>query len=225
MQKRKSEIQLPPKALHEFFSRPSLMSGEDAETYAELYAEVDAQVKPRNVFDRMRVSDIVNRLWEQQRFRRATGAVINGNRREALVTILSVGIGLRPRDARAAADVYFGLTRLDSGIHLTQSELGTVKLPGNRAALVGLLGRHGFSEADIDHIATQMSVDTLAGLEDLALKHETRREAIFAALMRDRERLRRDEQPAAQEDERGGRRAASHANAASDRASSGAALQ
>jgi hypothetical protein len=172
------------------------MNGEDGETYSELYAEVEELVQPRNVWDWMRVSDIASRYWEQQRYRRATGAVVNGKRREALVTILHVGVGLRPRDARAAADVYFGLAREDRGPVLLCSELGTVTVPENRAGVVRLLKKHGFTEADIDHIAMQMSVETLTGLENLALKHETRREAILADLMRAREARGQDE-PAA----------------------------
>jgi hypothetical protein len=192
----KSKSNRPSNGLNRLFSTPSLMNSEDGEIYAELYAEVEELVQPRNVWDRMRVSDIVSRYWEQQRYRRATGAVVNGYRREALVTILNVGIGLKPRDARAAADIYFGLLRTDPGPVYSSSELGAVKLPKGRAGVVGLLRRHGFTEADIDHVAMEMSVDTLAGLENLALKHETRREAILADLMRRRESWARDQPPA-----------------------------
>jgi hypothetical protein len=41
--------------------------------------------------------------------------------------------------------------------------------------------------------STALTVDTLAGLENLALKHETRREAILTDLMRAREGRRPDE--------------------------------
>ena len=188
-----------PQGRSKLLSTPSLMSGEGGETFAELHAEIEEYVEPRSVWDRMRVSDIAYRYREQQRYRRAAAAVVNSNRRQALVTILNVGVGLKPRDARAAADTYFGLAREDKGIFLTQSELGAVRVPRNRAGVVDLLQRHGFSEDDIDHVAVQMSADTLAGLENLALKHETRREAIFAELMRDRERRREGERAPTQE--------------------------
>jgi hypothetical protein len=177
----------PSNGLNKLFSTPSLMNGEDGEIYAALYAEVEALVEPHNVWDRMRVSDIANRYWEQQRYRRATGAVVNGNRREALVTLLSGSVGMNLRDARAAADIFFGLARKDQGIDIG-FELGKVKLPRDRAGVVGLLETHGFTEADIDHVAMQMSLETLAGLENLALKHETRREAILIDLTRSRKR-------------------------------------
>jgi hypothetical protein len=194
MEKLKSNGQ--SNGLNKLLSTPSLMNGEDGEVYAELYAEVEQLVQPANVWDCMRVSDVANRYWEQQRYRRATGSVINGKRREALVTILNVGVGLSPRDARAVADIYFGLVRENPGCVLFSSELGSVKLPGNRAGVVGLLRRHGFTEADIDHVAVEMAADTLAGLENLALKHEVRREAILTDLMRARERREKDKRPA-----------------------------
>jgi hypothetical protein len=196
----KSKPDRPPNGLKKLFSTPSLMNGEDGAIYADLCADLEELVQPRNVWDQMRVSDVANRYWEQQRYRRATGAVINGKRREALVTIVNDGIGLSPRDARAAADIYFRLARIRPGSVLSSSELGAVNLPGNRAGVVGLLRRHGFTEADIDHVAMQMSVDTLAGLENLALKHETRREAILTDLMRRREGRGLNERPAEHSD-------------------------
>jgi hypothetical protein len=177
----------PSNGLNKLFSTPSLMNGEDGETYAALYAEVEALIEPRNVLDRMRVSDIATRFWEQRRYRRASGAVVNARRRAALVTILNGDIGLGHSDAHTAADRFFGLKRKRDPGHRRAA-----KLPRDRAGVVGLLEKHGFSEADIDNIALQMSLDTLADLENLALKHETRREAIFAELMRGRERRKKD---------------------------------
>ena len=48
--------------------------------------------------------------------------------------------------------------------------------------------QHGFVEADIDRIATETSVDTLADLENLALKHEIRRKATVRELERRRKK-------------------------------------
>ena len=42
--------------------------------------------------------------------------------------------------------------------------------------------QHGFVETDIDRVAMEMSVDTLADLENLALKHEVRRKATVREL-------------------------------------------
>jgi hypothetical protein len=47
---------------------------------------------------------------------------------------------------------------------------------------------HGFFETDIDRVAMETSADTLADLENLALKHEIRREAIVRELERRRKK-------------------------------------
>jgi hypothetical protein len=46
----------------------------------------------------MMVSDITNHFWEQQRYRRCTGAIVNSKRRAALLTILRTGIELNSKD-------------------------------------------------------------------------------------------------------------------------------
>ena len=48
--------------------------------------------------------------------------------------------------------------------------------------------QHGFVETDIDRVAIETSVETLADLENLALKHEIRREDIFRELQRRHEK-------------------------------------
>jgi hypothetical protein len=48
--------------------------------------------------------------------------------------------------------------------------------------------KHGFGETDIDRLSIETSVDTLADLENLALKHEIGREAIFREAERRREK-------------------------------------
>jgi hypothetical protein len=70
-----------PRGLDRLFPTPSLMNGEDAEVYAELCARVEEVVQPKDVWDHMTVSDMVNHFWEQQRYRRCTGAIINSGRR------------------------------------------------------------------------------------------------------------------------------------------------
>src|SRR5271170_5191647 len=99
--------------LGKLFSTPSLMKGEDPSVYAELYARVEEVAEPRDVWDQMMVADITNHFWEQQRYRRCTGTIINSNRRRALEKILGGGIGLNPQDTKTVADTYFGVTRFE----------------------------------------------------------------------------------------------------------------
>jgi hypothetical protein len=80
--------------LNRLFSAPSLMSGEDPKAYAELHAWVEELVEPKDVWDHMMVADVTNHFWEQQRYRRCTGAIIDSRRRAALLKILEEAVGL-----------------------------------------------------------------------------------------------------------------------------------
>jgi hypothetical protein len=175
--------------LGRLFSTPSLMKGENQHLYGALYRRVEEVVRPKDVFDQMMVADIANHFWEQQRYRRCTGTVINSKRRAALVRMLHGAIGLNEVDAETAADTYFGVARLEETEvtdYTTQ-----VRIPKTRAGIVELMEKNGFVETDIDRLAMETSVDALADLEDLALKHEIQRRATLRELERRRKKTLR----------------------------------
>ncbi len=135
------------------------------------------------------VSDVVNHFWEQQRYRHCTGTIINVNRREALKNILQHGIGLNLGDTHALLDIYFDVKRCgETTPNLIHPD--PAQIPNTRQGLITFLKAHGFDEADIDGLAMERSVDTLAEFESLALKHELRREAILRELESRQERRR-----------------------------------
>jgi hypothetical protein len=197
--------ELPP-ALNALFSTPSLMNGEDAQAYAELYAWVEEVAQPRNVLDLMLVADVVNHFWEQQRYRRCTGAIINSRRRPALLKILTESIGLNPHDAMDLADIYFAVVRWQEDNRRTAYS-DPAQIPNTRSGIIRLLMKHGFTETDIDRVAMEFSIDTLAAIENLALKHELRREVIMSELERRREHRARQQLSAASRQLDGGARA------------------
>jgi hypothetical protein len=54
--------------------------------------------------------------------------------------------------------------------------------------VIDLLKKYGLDESDIDRVAMEKSVEALADLENLAFRHEIRREAIFKEVERRRDR-------------------------------------
>jgi hypothetical protein len=176
------------------FSTPSLMKGEDPDIYAELYARVEEVVQPNDVWDQMMVADIANHFWEQQRYRRCTGTIINSKRRAALETILRKEIGLNSGDAQSVADIYFGLTRFEADSFIRYVD--PAQIPQTRAGVIALLKKHGLLESDIDRVAMEASAEALTALENLAFRHEIRREAIFRELERRREKRSAQQQAA-----------------------------
>jgi len=81
MEKSKIEI---PKQLESLLGQPPLLEGEDREAYLALRSAVIEDRQPKTVMDWIHVHDLVTQLWEEQRFRRASAAIIRGGMLAAL---------------------------------------------------------------------------------------------------------------------------------------------
>jgi hypothetical protein len=193
------------RGLDRLLSTPSLMKGEDENVYAELYARVEEVAQPQDAWEQMMVADVVNHFWEQQRYRRCTGTIINSERRSALKKLLRDAVGLNPADATEVADLYFGVIRYEDDRRTFYSD--PAEIPKTRAEVIAMLKKHGFTETDIDRVAMESSIGALANLENLALKHEFRREAILCELEGRRERRAQRQPPTASRQLNGGGRA------------------
>jgi hypothetical protein len=66
------------------FGKPPLLEGEDEERYLRLRAAVVGELEPKSVFDWVNAKDQVDKLWEEQRYKRAATALINGGLLKAL---------------------------------------------------------------------------------------------------------------------------------------------
>jgi heme exporter protein D len=213
-----------PGQLEGLFCKPTLMRGESQQSYLELYRQVQDVVQPKDVLDQMLICDITNHFWESQRLRRCNGTVINAARRKALMrlflSIFGDEVADRFHKARKYTDAYLGLPPEKSVSFETYPPVfGPVSSAAappphptpppkpreppkliTRDDVIALLEQHGFDEAAIDRVATQISVESLASLEVLALKHEVRRDAILREVERRRDRRsgqrRRTDKPA-----------------------------
>ena len=89
----------------------SLRQTRGGSVYAELYARVEELAEPRDIWDQMMVADVVNHFWEQQRYRRSTGAIINSARCLALRKKFcrrSASIGATPPRSRIFTSAWSG---------------------------------------------------------------------------------------------------------------------
>src|SRR5689334_14030805 len=75
MEKVKIDI---PKQYESLFGQLPLLQGEDSGAYLALSSAVIAHLRPGNLMDWIHVVDLVNKLWEEQRFRQASTALISG---------------------------------------------------------------------------------------------------------------------------------------------------
>jgi hypothetical protein len=78
---RKIEI---PKQLESLLGQPPLLEGEDRAAYLALRSLVIEELQPKTVMDWIYVHDLVTQFWEEQRFRRASVAIIRGGMLAAL---------------------------------------------------------------------------------------------------------------------------------------------
>jgi hypothetical protein len=67
-----------PKQLESLLGQPPLLDGEDREAYLALRSALIEDRQPNKVMDWFNVHDLVTQLWEEQRFRRASAAIIRG---------------------------------------------------------------------------------------------------------------------------------------------------
>ena len=68
----------------DLFGKPNLLEGEDKERYERLRTAVIRDLKPNNIFEWSNALDQVDKLWEEQRYKRATAALISGGLLKAL---------------------------------------------------------------------------------------------------------------------------------------------
>ena len=66
------------------FGKPPLLEGEDEDRYLRLRAAVVRELNPKTVFDLINAKDQVDKLWEEQRYKRAAAALISGGLYKAL---------------------------------------------------------------------------------------------------------------------------------------------
>src|SRR5271165_4733795 len=71
--------------IDDIFGEPALLQGEDRERYMRLYAAVEADIQPKNFFDRLHVREQTDKIWEELRIKRSSAALIDS----ALVSALS----------------------------------------------------------------------------------------------------------------------------------------
>jgi hypothetical protein len=218
-----SDLYRLPEQLEGLFCKPALVRGESLESYLELYRQIQDVVQPKDVLDQMMICDTANHFWEEQRLRRCNSTVVNTARRKAMMRILLSIFGDedgdRFRKARRLTDIYLGLppetpapwekaAALERSVSAAAPSANAKPPPKppnppkpmTRDDVIATLEQHGFDEAAIDRLATQISVESLASLEALALKHEVRRDAILREVERRRDRRsgqrRRTDKPA-----------------------------
>jgi hypothetical protein len=179
------------------FGPPIVLEGENEAAYNELYAAVSAKLKPADIFEEMWTHDIVDLIWEHQRWRRLRESYINSEVPADLTKILNPLIdydALHPgrsftgRVGRAAA-------KLDN---VAGEDLVRRWVAGEAGAIAQVNDLLATAKMSMDSVVARTAarlLDTIAGYNrlissaewrrDTLLREIGRRRASFAQLARD----------------------------------------
>ena len=72
----------------DLFGPPPLIKGEDSARYWRLNAAFEHDVKPKTIFDKIRVRELTDKHWQQQRCRTNAASLVDGAFVEALASLL-----------------------------------------------------------------------------------------------------------------------------------------
>jgi hypothetical protein len=76
------------KTFETLFGEPPLIEGESKEAYWQFYAMVEADRKPKSIFDRMEVKDAADKYWEEQRLTRQAADLVEAKMPRALMSMV-----------------------------------------------------------------------------------------------------------------------------------------
>jgi hypothetical protein len=149
-----------------------LLEGEDPDLFWGLLAALIKDRKPQSFTEWTNVHDTVNKLWEEQRLKRASTGLMRGEMFNALVYFLNrifdVDL-LELGGARTVALKYFS------------------EKPKEKSELVALLARYGITPAVLQAKAAQQNSDAIQMFEAMIARREKGRRK----LRQEDERLRR----------------------------------
>jgi hypothetical protein len=127
---RKLGIKIPDE-LEGLFGDPPLLEGEDPDLYWGLLAALIKDRKPQSFTEWTNVHDTVNKLWEEQRLKRASTGLMRGEMFDAMYHFLNkifeVGGLMKYGDGRTLAHKYFS------------------EKPKEKQEVVALLARYGIT--------------------------------------------------------------------------------
>jgi hypothetical protein len=126
-----------PKQLESLLGPPPLLEGEDREAYLALRSALIEDRQPKTVMDWIHVHDLVTQLWEEQRFRRASTALIRSGTLKAIEHFL--------RDI--SPSLFFESERMALKYFSTN--------PKERKEVASLLAQHGITHSEIQAKAAQ----------------------------------------------------------------------
>ena len=174
-----SDPNLSPMNFAQLIGPPALLQGEDAAQYEALRVAVSECFEPKNILDEAVVTDVTDKIWEAQRYKKFEVRLIEGSRLSALVHLLMPIFDLDHLLSTTTALEYFGQNQ-------------------DRSKRVRkLMAAHNITEEAISAKALAMQAGQISYIERMVSNRETSRNALL------REHERRQRRAARQSRKRG----------------------
>lgn len=172
----RQRLNQPQREKGRFWSEvPALLESEDERAYLALRSEIEQAMAPEDVFERMRVQDLTDKLWEERRLKHSYANVIASARVEALASLLRASYG---DEIPIGEDV-------PSGTRVAQ-EYFSSESPAHAQA-VEIVRRLGITPEMINASAVCLRIGIIQTLDEMC----GRRENMRRHLMKDHERQQR----------------------------------
>lgn len=149
--------------LDNWFTEPVMWDSERAEDYLRLHSVVEREMSPVTLFDRIRVQDVTDKLWEARRLKRTQAALIESARVESLTQLLLPRFGDNLDEALETAQDYY------SGI------------PERVRPVKSLLAKMGITSEQIEAHALHLRGAGVSALDRMVMYKEATRNAIVKA--------------------------------------------
>jgi hypothetical protein len=91
----------------DLLGKPALLRSEDSRDYAKLHAAFEREIDPKSIFDRIRVQDLTDKFWEEQRLKRSQAALIDSALVQALAMLFAPHYGENLAGALETAQNYY----------------------------------------------------------------------------------------------------------------------
>jgi hypothetical protein len=93
--------------LEDLLGKPALLKSENARDYERLRAAFEREMDPKSIFDRIRVQDLADKVWEERRLKRSQAALIESALVQSLAMLFAPHYGENLEAALETAQNYY----------------------------------------------------------------------------------------------------------------------